>query len=120
MFSRIAAIVVLGLIAYGSMLPAPFRVMDDRISIVENPTIKSTGNIPAIFKEVYFHDQSYYRPLINLTFMAEYQAFGFKSFFYNLDNLILHILNALLVFLLVSRLTNNDTISFWTGLASAG
>ena len=44
------------------------------------------------------------------------RLFGFNSFFYNLDNLILHILNALLVFLLVSRLTNNDTIGFWTGL----
>ena len=116
MFLRAAAIIVLGFIAYGSMLPAPFRVMDDRISIVENPAIKSAKNIPEIFQEGYFHDQSYYRPLINLSFMGEYQAFGFNSFFYNLDNLILHILNALLVFLLVSRLTNNDTIGFWTGL----
>jgi len=116
MLARAAVIIVLGLIAYGSMLPAPFRVMDDRISIVENPAVKSIRNIPAIFKEGYFHDKSYYRPLVNLSFMGEYQAFGFNSFFYNLDNLILHILNALLVFLLVSRLTNNDTIGFWTGL----
>jgi len=116
MLARAAVIIVLGLIAFGSMLPAPFRVMDDRVSIVENPAIKSFRNIPAIFKEGYFHDQSYYRPLINLSFMGEYRAFGFNSFFYNLDNLILHIVNAFLVFLLVSRLTNNDTIGFWTGL----
>jgi len=116
MLARAAAIIVLGFIAYGSMLPAPFRVMDDRISIIENPAIKSPKNIPQVFREGYFHDQSYYRPLINLSFMGEYQAFGLNSFFYNLDNLILHILNALLVFLLVSRLTNNDTIGFWTGL----
>lgn len=116
MLARAAVIIVLGFIAYGSMLPAPFRVMDDRISIVENPAIKSARNIPAIFKEGYFHDQSYYRPLINLSFMAEYHAFKFNSFFYNLDNLILHILNALLVILLVSRLTNNETIGFWVGI----
>jgi len=116
MLARAAVIIVLGLIAYGSMLPAPFRVMDDRISIVDNPAIKSIRNIPAIFKEGYFHDQSYYRPLVNLSFMGEWRAFGFNSFFYNLDNLILHILNALLVFLLASKLTNNDTIGFWTGL----
>jgi len=116
MLARVAAIIVLGFIAYGTMLPAPFRVMDDRISIVENPVIKSTRNIPAIFKEGYFHDQSYYRPLVNLSFMGEYQAFGVNSFFYNLDNLFLHILNALLVFLLVSRLTNDDKTGFWTGL----
>ena len=116
MFIRAAVIVVLGFIAYGSMLPAPFRFMDDRISIVENPAIKSIKNIPAMFKEGYFHDQSYYRPLINLSFMGEFAAFKYNSFFYNLDNLILHILNALLVFLLVSRLTKNDTIGFWTAL----
>jgi hypothetical protein len=112
---RAAAIIVLGSIAYGSMLNSPFRVMDDRISIVENSTIKS-ANVPAIFKEGYFHDRSYYRPLVNLSFMAEYKLFGLHYFFYNLDNLILHILNALLVVLLVSRLTNNADIGFWTGL----
>ena len=115
MFSRVIVIIVLGFIAFGSMLPAPFRIMDDLMSIVSNSTIKSTKNIPEIFREGYFHDQSYYRPLINLSFMGEYQAFGLNYFFYNLDNLILHILNALLVFLLVSRLTNNTT-GFWTGL----
>jgi tetratricopeptide (TPR) repeat protein len=116
MLLRAVIIIVLGSIAYGSMLPAPFRVMDDRISIVENPAIKSARNIPEIFKEGYFHDQSYYRPLINLSFMGEYQAFKFNSFFYNLDNLILHILNALLVILLVSRLANNETLGFWVGV----
>jgi protein O-mannosyl-transferase len=116
MLARVSAIIVLGFIAYGLMLPTPFRVLDDRISIIENPAIKSFRNIPAIFREGYFHDQSYYRPLVNLSFMGEYQTFGLNSFFYNLDNLILHILNALLVFLLVSRLTNNSTIGFWTGL----
>jgi tetratricopeptide (TPR) repeat protein len=116
MFPRVAVIIVLGFIAYGSMLPAPFRIMDDRVSIVENPAIKSVSNIPVLFREGYFHDRSYYRPLINLSFMGEYNAFKYNSFFYNLDNLILHILNALLVFLLVSRLVNSDTIGFWTGL----
>ena len=119
MLVRIAAIVVLGFLAYGSMLPAPFRTMDDRMSIVDNPMIKSPQYIPDIFREGYFHDQSYYRPLINLSFMGEYRAFGLHSFFYNLDNLILHVLNALLVFLLVSKLTNNSSIGFWTGLLFA-
>jgi Tfp pilus assembly protein PilF len=116
MFTRISVIIVLGLVAYGCMLKAPFKTMDDRISIIKNPMIKSSKNIPAIFREGYFHDQYYYRPLVNLSFMGEYHAFGLKPFFYNLDNLILHILNALLVFLLVSKLTNSGTIGFWTGL----
>jgi tetratricopeptide (TPR) repeat protein len=116
MLPRLAVIVVLGFIAYGSMLPSPFRIMDDRFSIIENPAIKSAENIPELFREGYFRDQSYYRPLVNLSFMAEWQAFGPDSFFYNLDNLILHILNAILVFLLAARLTNSASIGFWTGL----
>ena len=116
MLPRAAAIIVLGLIAYGSMLPAPFKTMDDRISIVDNPAIKSLANAPAIFRQGYFHDQYYYRPLVNLSFMGEFHLFGYQSFFYNLDNLILHILNALLVFILISRLTNNEVTGFWTGL----
>jgi len=98
------------------MLQAPFKTMDDRISIINNSAIKSIKNIPEIFREGYFHDQYYYRPLVNLSFMGEYHAFGLKPFFYNLDNLILHILNAILVVFLVSRLTHSDTIGFWTGL----
>src|SRR5271156_81911 len=82
MLPRIAVIIVLGFIAYGCMLKAPFKTMDDRISIVENPTIKSTANIPEIFKQGYFNDQHYYRPLVNLSFMGEYQAFGLDPFFF--------------------------------------
>ena len=119
MFRRSAIIIILGFLSFAAMLPAPFRVMDDRLSIVDNPTIQSFHHIPRIFHEGYFHDQSYYRPLISLSFMAEYHAYKFNSFFYNLDNLILHILNALLVFLLVMRLTKSVSIGFWTGLLFA-
>ncbi|MDE2222265.1 MAG: hypothetical protein KGK03_04255, partial [Candidatus Omnitrophica bacterium] len=116
MLLRAAVIIVLGFTAYAAMLHAPFRIMDDHISIIDNPAIKSTKNIPVIFKEGYFHDQSYYRPLVNLSFMGEYHFFGLDSFFYNLDNLILHIFNALLVFLLVSILTGNSGTGFGAGL----
>jgi len=116
MFLRTAAIIILGFIAYASMLPAPFRMMDDRLTIVDNPAIQSTKNISFIFQKGYFNDHSYYRPLIDFSFMMEYRIFGLNSFYYNLDNLILHILNALLVIMLVSKLTNKETIGFWTGL----
>ncbi|MBF0505111.1 MAG: tetratricopeptide repeat protein [Candidatus Omnitrophica bacterium] len=116
MFLRIATIVVLGFLAFGCMLPAPFKTMDDRISIVDNPVIKSVSNISGVFREGYFHDQFYYRPLVNLSFMEEYRFFGLRSFFYNFDNLILHILNAILVFFLASRLCGCVSLGFWTGL----
>ncbi len=93
--------------------------MDDRFSIVENPAIKSTENIPEIFKQGYFRDQHYYRPLVNLSFLAEYQLFRLNAFFYNLDNLLLHIANALLVLCLVTLLTGQMQAGFWVGLLFA-
>ncbi len=119
MLARAAIIAIAGFLAFCLMLTSPFKVMDDRASIVENPDIKSTENIPALFKEGYFGDQSYYRPLVNLSFMAEYHAFKLNPFFYHLDNLFLHLLNAILVFLLVARLLNNDTMGFWVGFLFA-
>ena len=116
MFLKSAVIILLGLVAFGAMLPAPFRIMDDRLSIVENPLIKSFQEFPLIFKEGYFHDQSYYRPMVSLSFMIEYQVHGLDAFYYNLDNLMLHIINALLVFLLISMLTKSETIGFGVGL----
>ncbi len=114
--TRIAIIIVLGFVAYGCMLTAPFKTMDDSISIIKNPLIRSIKHVPQIFREGYFHDQFYYRPLVNISFMAEYHAFGLQPFFYNLDNLILHVLNAILVLLLVSRLTKSPTVGFWTAV----
>jgi 4-amino-4-deoxy-L-arabinose transferase and related glycosyltransferases of PMT family len=119
MLLRILAIALSACVAYGSMLNAPFKVMDDHFSIVENPAIKSTENIPEIFQQGYFRDQHYYRPLVNFSFLIEYQLFGLNSFFYNLDNLLLHMASALLVFALVFLLTGQVQSGFWAGLLFA-
>lgn len=109
---------LLPLIAYSFMLASPFKTMDDQFSIVGNPLIKDTAQWPQLFTKGYFNDHSYYRPLANLSFMAEYKLFGLNSFFYNLDNLLIHIANAFLVWLLVSWLVSVE-VGFWTALLFA-
>ncbi|MBI3602063.1 MAG: glycosyltransferase family 39 protein [Candidatus Omnitrophica bacterium] len=113
---RVLLIISLGLSAYSFMLASPFKTMDDQYSIVANPLIRNNKHIKEIFTRGYFNDHSYYRPLVNLSFMGEYQLFGLNPFFYNLDNLLLHILNAFLVWALAGLIMANFTLGFWAGL----
>ncbi len=102
-------LISLGFMAYSFMLGGPFKVLDDEFSIVHNTAIQKSPNIAAVFSKGFFNDQIYYRPLVNLSFMAEYHLFGLNSFFYNLDNLILHILNAFLVWRLASLILGSSS-----------
>ncbi len=113
---HIAIIAVLGLTVYSVMLAGPFKALDDQFSIVENPTIKSFANIGKIFRTGYFGDQSYYRPLVALTFMAQYHVFGLNPFFYNLANLIIHLAAGIVVYFFISRIFRNRTAGFFTAL----
>ena len=116
---RILLLLALPLTAYSFMLPAGFKTMDDQVSIVANPLIRNAANAGQLFTQGYFRDNSYYRPLANLTFMGEFHAFGLNPFFYNLDNLLIHIANVFLVWMLASRLTGNPVVGFWAGLMFA-
>jgi len=115
---RIFVLVSLTFTAYSFMLSSPFKTMDDQYSIVGNKTIKDPSRWPQLFTQGYFGDRSYYRPLVNLSFMAEYRSHGLNPVFYNLDNLVLHIANALLVWILVGYLVNGE-VGFWVGLLFA-
>ncbi len=119
MWPRCLIIISLVFVAYASMLPAHFKTMDDRISIVENPAIRSSAHLDDIFKQGFFRDRSYYRPLVNLSFFIEYQLYKLNSFFYNLDNLLLHAANALLVFAVASILLGSMPTGFWVGVLFA-
>lgn len=112
---RIILLVVLPLTAYSFMLSSPFKTLDDQYSIVGNDLIKDPTQWQKLFTQGYFGDKSYYRPLANLSFMVEHKFFGLNSFFYNFDNLLIHILNGILIWLIVSYLVNAE-LGFWVAL----
>lgn len=82
---------------------------DDDDWIVNNPSVQSVSwdNIKFIFS----HDtlagiglrSNYYRPFLFLTFMANYAVSGIKPIVFHLTNNFLHILNAILIFLLLEK-----------------
>ncbi|MBI3318444.1 MAG: tetratricopeptide repeat protein [Candidatus Omnitrophica bacterium] len=50
---------------------------------------------------------SYYRPFYSLTFWLDYRLWGLNPFGYHLENVLLHILNAFLLFFLIHRFTGS-------------
>jgi len=48
-----------------------------------------------------------WHPLTMLTYMADYQLYGLKPWGYHLTNVLLHALNAALVFVLLRRITGS-------------
>ncbi len=88
-----ALILLVGLLAYSNSLQGPF-VLDDIYAIVRNSDIHS-------FAGQQFHTPRY---LAYQSFALNYQLGGVEVFGYHLVNLLIHLLTALLVYLLL-RLT---------------
>lgn len=110
-----------GLIAYSNAINHPF-VHDDVVFIAQNPTIsqfnareifqpKKTGGPAAGLVNVY------YRPLMELVYRIEYQLFGLKAFAYHLFNILIHSLNAFLLYLLLLKIfPARHNLNFLTAL----
>jgi tetratricopeptide (TPR) repeat protein len=93
---HILLIVLACLIVYGASLSYGF-IWDDIWLIVENPQIKSPDVIYRAFSGAFFRIP-FYRPLVTLLNAASYFLFGLRPFYYHLTNLLLHILNAVLLY----------------------
>jgi protein O-mannosyl-transferase len=87
--------------AYANIFSAPF-IFDDRISIRENPGIRQLWPPgPALWPASQMAISG--RPVVSFSFalnyaLGEYQVWGYHAF-----NLVIHILNALLVFAIARR-----------------
>jgi len=115
----ILVLVVLGFTTYSFVLEAPFKTMDDNVSIVKNSDIQDLSNVKKIFTSSFFGDNHYYRPLVSLSYMLEYHFFGLNPFYYNLTNVVLHLAISVSVFFLIHLLLNDRTASFFAALLYA-
>jgi protein O-mannosyl-transferase len=88
-------------------------VLDDEILIVNNPLIKASNFIPAIFKSSLFNSpyDLMYRPIQLLSYSLDYSIWKLKPFGFHLTNVMLHLFNAILVYFLLNLLFNNRIIS---------
>lgn len=85
-------------------------VWDDNYFIVHNPSIRSLSNLPGYFTDIKTMTdpavaESYkvYRPLRNISYWVDHSLFGLSPAGWHLHNLILHLINGGLVYLVFLR-----------------
>ena len=114
--SLLLSIALIAAISFAVYFNALFNgfVYDDSQQVLLNPWIRDLRNLPEIFaKSVWsFMEKvgadavtsNYYRPLMHVTYMADFYLFGLRPWGFHLVNILFHMGNSVLVFLLISRL----------------
>lgn len=104
-FFHVLLIILLGLIAYSNTFHASFH-FDDEVAILENPIIKDLRffiepSRAEVFKGHFEYNTFKNRYIGYLTFALNYKLHGLNVAGYHILNLLIHIGNGLLVYLLV-------------------
>jgi hypothetical protein len=94
-------LVVAAMLAYGNSMRIPL-VLDDQITVVENPQIRALWTTAIFTPERELPVAG--RPLVNATFAVNYALDGINPRGYHAVNLLLHTLCAMLLFALVRRI----------------
>lgn len=104
-------IALAGVLSYANSLRNEF-VFDDRALVVNNEYIRDAKYAPEIFSSDIHRKETnskgtFYRPVQNLSFMLDYALWKLNPLGFHLTNLVLHVVNAVLVYLLLSALFKN-------------
>jgi len=106
----ITLLVLLCLIVYYNSLSNGF-VYDDFGLIVENRYIRQPGKfLASLFNQSYFKMaglEASYRPVASLSYLLVYSFARLNPFYYHLASLLLHALNAILVYVLANFICHN-------------
>jgi tetratricopeptide (TPR) repeat protein len=107
-FTRVVillAIIGLTLFVYWDIKNHQFLNFDDNMYVTTNLYVKNGFSLENVRWAFTFTDVSYWQPLPLLSHMLDSQLFGLKPGPHLLVNLAMHILNSLLLFLIMARLT---------------
>jgi tetratricopeptide (TPR) repeat protein len=109
---------------YWNSLDGQF-VFDDTSIIENNPQIRGLGvsHLKQIFGSHYWQTAAgqggLYRPLVVFSYALNYAAGGLDPWGYHAVNVLLHALNAVLVFSVILELFANRSFALWSGLLFA-
>ncbi|HEX5733508.1 MAG TPA: tetratricopeptide repeat protein [Blastocatellia bacterium] len=107
----IAGLLAVTLLVFANSLQGEF-VYDDRMQILNNPTITSLSNIPRMFTESvwqFLNEKNpeavgpYYRPLFNVALIVGYQLFEYQTFGWHLISILFHLAAVMLIYALARR-----------------
>ncbi|MFA5156565.1 MAG: tetratricopeptide repeat protein [Candidatus Omnitrophota bacterium] len=110
-------------------------VWDDAVVIEKNDFTRSWKNLPLLFSRAYLtpsgdigskdfysgsgSGETSYRPVTTATYFLDYHFWKLSVFGYHLTNLLLHIINAVLLFVFVWAITSNRMAGLFAGLLFA-
>ncbi len=98
------ALVVLTVIAFWQLKDCGFINLDDGTYVYKNAYVQSGLNWNSV-QYAFSFDFSNWHPLTWLSYMLDYSIFGLNPSGYHLINLLFHVMNTLLLFLILRRMT---------------
>lgn len=104
--SDLGIVLLIALLTAIAFLPSIFNGFtnwDDDMYLTKNALVKNLSweNVGALFTEFHLY---HYHPLTLLSFQLEHAVWGLRAPGYHLTNLLLHVVNACLVFVVVRRI----------------
>ena len=109
-WAAVAVLTLVTLACYANALSGRF-LSDDLYLIVDNPALRSWENLPGLFTTGFWstagqeaHAANYYRPVVAVLALVQYQAFGNDPLGYHVFNVALHLVVTLGVFGIARRL----------------
>jgi hypothetical protein len=108
-----AALVVIGLVAFWQSVAFDFVNWDDVTYVTHNELITSwsPSNLWGVATETVTRN---YGPLTIFSFLIDHTIWGKNPSGYHATNVLLHMINGVLVFLLLKRLTGNGFVAWLT------
>ncbi len=114
---QLLLIILVTAIAFYPSSKNKFTNWDDRELLLENESVKglSAGHLQSMFSRSYAGFGGY-TPLVFVSYALEYQVFGLNPRIFHIDNLLLHILNTVLIYVLIVLIGRNNWVGFIAAL----
>jgi len=107
-------LILITVLVYFKALFNGFSGYDDTDIIIHNPLLQqlSWESIKTIFTT--FKGTDF--PLTLLSYTIEHRFFGFNPFYFHLFNIVLHVSNSVLVYILIKKISNNFFVAAFCSL----
>ena len=107
------------LVVYWDVQNHEFINLDDNLYVTENKQVAEGVSWDGLLWAFTSRDRSYWHPLTWLSHMMDCQLYGLNSKGHHLNNLLFHLANAVLLFLVLKRMTGDLWPSAWVAAAFA-
>ena len=99
------ALAAITLAVFSPLFHSGFLEFDDQIYVTENPYVRSGLNGNSLAWAFHTSTSGNWLPVTWISHMFDYECYGMKAGGHHLTNILLHAANAILLFLLLQRMT---------------